>query len=298
MSIFTGSGVALITPFKKSSDIRGNRIDYETLEKLIEYQIENNTDAIIICGTTGEAATMSYQEKISCIKRCVEIVNKRIPVIAGVGNNDTRTAINLSLSSKKLGVDALLIVTPYYNKTSQEGLINAYYGKIASNVNIPIILYNVPSRTGVNILPKTAQTLHDKYKNIVGIKEASGNISQIAELASISDMDIYSGNDDQNVAILSLGGIGAISVLANVYPKETHDMIINYLNGNTNESRNSQLKMLKLCKELFCDVNPIPVKALMESIGMIPDGTLREPLISLSEDKRKILLKEYNALKK
>ena len=299
MSIFKGSGVALITPFKKSNaNSYGSEIDYDTLEKLIEYHISNNTDAIIICGTTGEASTLTYYEHINCIKRCIEIVNKRIPVIAGVGNNDTKTAINLAVIAAQLKSDGLLVVTPYYNKTNQDGLINAYYGKIANEVNIPIILYNVPSRTGVNILPKTAHELHKKYNNIIGIKEASGDINQISELASISDIDIYSGNDDQTLPILSLGGIGVISVLANVCPKETHNMVYNYLDGNTKKSRIQHLRMLKLCKELFCDVNPIPVKALMKHLKMIPDDFLREPLISLNKDKTKILINEYNKIKK
>lgn len=285
MSIFKGSGVALITPFKENGDI-----DYETLNNLIDFQIENNTDSIIICGTTGECSTLSELEHIKCIEACVNRVNGRVPVIAGTGSNSTKTAIELSKEAEKIGANGLLCVTPYYNKTSQEGL-KKYYGRIADNVNIPIIMYNVPSRTGVNINADTAIDIASKNPNVVAIKEASGKISQIAEILSSGVLDVYSGNDDQVVPILSLGGIGVISVIANIFPKETHDMVMNYLNGNVNVSRKMQLDMLKLCKALFSDVNPIPVKKACEIMGL-SSGILREPLIELDETKTKVLTKE------
>lgn len=292
MSIFKGSGVALITPFKANGEI-----DYETLKKLIEFQIENGTDSIIICGTTGESSTLSDLEHLKCIEACVEYVGKRIPVIAGTGSNSTKTAIMLSKEAESFGVDGLLCVTPYYNKTNQEGL-KKYYENIANNVNIPIIMYNVKSRTGVNINPETAIDICKNNKNIVAIKEASGDISQVATLlASNTNLEVYSGNDDQVVPILSLGGIGVISVIANIFPQETHDMVMNYLNGNVEKSREIQLNMLHLCKALFSDVNPIPVKKAVEILGMA-NGYLREPLIELSEDKTKILTKEIKNFQK
>ena len=290
MSIFKGSGVALITPFKENEEI-----DFQKLNSLIEFQIKNGTDSIIICGTTGESSTLSDDEKLKCIKECVKIVNKRIPVIAGTGSNCTKKAIYLSQQAEKLGVDGLLCVTPYYNKTSQEGL-KQYYSQISNNVNIPIIMYNVPSRTGVNILPETAIEIYNENPNIIAIKEASGDISQVATLLSSNTLDVYSGNDDQVVPTLSLGGIGVISVIANIFPKQTHDMVLNYLNGNINESKQLQLDMLKLCKALFSDVNPIPVKKATEILGLC-NGILREPLIELDEEKSKILTKEINIFK-
>lgn len=287
MSIFKGSGVALITPFKENGEI-----DFETLKNLVEFQIENGTDSIIICGTTGESSTLSNEEHLKCIEACVKYVNGRIPVIAGTGSNDTKTAVILSKEAEEIGADGLLCVTPYYNKTSQEGL-KRYYGKIADNVNIPIIMYNVQSRTGVNILPETAIDIFNNNKNIIAIKEASGNISQLAKLLTNNNLDVYSGNDDQTVPILSLGGIGVISVVANIFPKEMHNMVMNYLNGNVEKARKMQLKMLELCNALFCDVNPIPVKKAMEILGMA-NGYLREPLIELDNEKTKILTKAIN----
>lgn len=287
MNLFKGSGVALITPFKKNGEI-----DYETLKKLIDFQIKNNTDAIIICGTTGEASTLSYEEQNKCIETCVEHVNKRIPVIAGTGSNCTNKAIKMAKDAEKIGVDGLLIVTPYYNKTTQQGLIN-HYTKIAQNTSKPIILYNVPSRTGCNLEPNTINEIIKCNPNVTGIKEASGNISKIAEIIDITKnkIDVYSGNDDQIVPILSLGGVGVISVIANILPKQTHDLVMNYLNGKTELSKQEQIKMLKLCKELFKEVNPIPVKKALELMNL-SEGTLREPLIELQEQNIKTLKKE------
>ncbi len=290
MSIFKGLGVALITPFKGNGEI-----DFETLKKLVEFHVENETDSIIICGTTGESSTLSNDEHLKCIEACVEYVNKRIPVIAGTGSNDTKTAIYLSKEAEKLGVNGLLCVTPYYNKTNQEGL-KRYYGKIADSVNIPIIMYNVQSRTGVNINPETAIEIFNNNENIIAIKESSGNISQVAKLLANSNLDVYSGNDDQTVPILSLGGIGVISVVANIFPREMHNMVMDYLNDNIEKARDMQLKMLELCNALFCDVNPIPIKKAMEILGMA-NGILREPLVELDQEKTKILTKVINNVK-
>ena len=287
MDIFKGSGVAIVTPFNKDGSI-----DYETLKKLIDFQIKNGTDAIIICGTTGESATLSYEEHNKLIEECVNYVNGRIKVIAGTGSNCTKSAIKMSKNASDIGVDGLLIVTPYYNKTTQNGLIN-HYTKIASNTKTPIILYNVPSRTGCDILPSTVKKIVDNNPNIVGIKEASGNINRVSEIKDLlgDNISIYSGNDDQIVPILSMGGVGVISVIANILPKETHDMVINYLNGDIDSSKKEQLKMLKLIKALFSEVNPIPIKKALESMNMI-NGTLREPLIEMEEANAKKLIKE------
>lgn len=284
MNLFKGSGVALVTPFDQYG-----RVDYETLRKLIDFQIENETDAIIICGTTGESATLTEKEHQKVIEECIKHVNGRIPVIAGTGSNKTKTAIELSIEAENAGADGLLIVTPYYNGTTQKGLVN-HYTKIANSVSIPIILYNVPSRTGINIEPSTVEEIVKNTRNIKAIKEASGNISKIIELKERlgSNIDIYSGNDDQIIPILSIGGIGVISVLANIMPKETHEMVIEYLNGNTEKARKIQLKTLKLIKALFVEKNPIPVKKALELMGMI-NGTLREPLIELEEKHTKEL---------
>lgn len=287
MDLFKGSGVALITPFKENGEV-----DYETLKKLIDFQISNNTDAIIICGTTGEASTLTYEEQNKCIQTCVEHVNKKIPVIAGTGSNCTKKAIKMAKDAENIGVDGLLIVTPYYNKTTQKGLIN-HYNKIAQSTKLPIILYNVPSRTGCNLEPNTINEITKQNENVKGIKEASGNISKIAEIIDITEnkIKIYSGNDDQIVPILSLGGVGVISVIANILPKQTHDLVTNYLNGNTKESKEEQIKMLKLCKELFKEVNPIPIKKAMELMNLC-NGYLREPLIEITENNEKTLKKE------
>lgn len=278
MSIFTGSGVAIITPFNEDETI-----NYPELKKLIEFQIENGTDAIIICGTTGEASTLTDEEQIDCVRYAVEVVNKRIPVIAGAGSNHTSHAIELAQGCEKAGADAVLLVTPYYNKTTQKGLIK-HYKMIAESINIPIILYNVPSRTGLNITPKTCYEL-SKIKNIVAIKEASGNISQVAEIAALCgpDFDIYSGNDDQVLPLLALGGKGVISVLANVAPRYTHDMVASYLNGDTKTATKMQLDTLHLINMLFCETNPIPVKAAVGLMGY-NTGNCKMPLCEMDEN--------------
>ena len=278
MSIFTGSGVAIITPFNEDETI-----NYPELKKLIEFQIENGTDAIIICGTTGEASTLTDEEQIDCVRYAVEVVNKRIPVIAGAGSNHTSHAIELAQGCEKAGADAVLLVTPYYNKTTQKGLIK-HYKMIAESINIPIILYNVPSRTGLNITPKTCYEL-SKIKNIVAIKEASGNISQVAEIAALCgpDFDIYSGNDDQVLPLLALGGKGVISVLANVAPRYTHDMVASYLNGDTKTATKMQLDALHLINMLFCETNPIPVKAAVGLMGY-NTGNCKMPLCEMDEN--------------
>ena len=287
MELFKGSGVALVTPFKSDGSI-----DYQTLRKLIDFQVNNNTDAIIITGTTGESATLSYIEHLSVIEECINYTNGRIPVIAGTGSNCTKSAINMAKEAENLGADGLLIVTPYYNKTTQNGLIS-HYSKISEKVSIPIILYNVPSRTGLNIEPKTVKELVEKNKNIKGIKEASGNINNVLEIKELlgDKINIYSGNDDQIVPILSLGGVGVISVIANILPQETHNLVMNYLNGNIELSKKEQIKMLKLVKALFKETNPIPIKKALEKMNMI-NGYLREPLIELEEKHEKILIKE------
>lgn len=289
MCLFKGSGVALVTPFDNGV------VNYNKLEELLKYHIDNKTDAIIICGTTGESATLSDTEKKEVIKFAIEKINKRIPVIAGTGSNDTRHSIELSKYAESVGADGLLLVTPYYNKATQKGLIE-HYKAIANSVNIPVILYNVPGRTGVNIEPKTVKVLSE-INNIVAIKEASGNIAQIAEIARICNKDfyIYSGNDDMIVPTLSLGGMGVISVVANILPKETHNIVDFYLNGRIEESRTLQLQMLQIINKLFIEVNPIPIKSAMNLIGMNV-GKLRLPLTEIEKNNEKLLieaLKEY-----
>lgn len=285
MSIFTGSGVAIITPFTSDG------IDFNNLGELIEFQIREGTDAIIICGTTGEASTMSDAEKKEAIKYAVDKTAKRIPVIAGTGGNNTKYAIELSKYAQSVGVDGLLLVTPYYNKTTQKGLVE-HYRAIAESVDIPIIVYNVPTRTGLNITPETLLEL-SKIKNIVAIKEASGNISQVAEMAQLcgNNIDIYSGNDDQILPIMSLGAKGVISVVANVAPKNTHNIVQYYLDGNIKESLSLQLKMLPLIKALFVEVNPIPVKEALNILGYNV-GEPRLPLIKISEKNAQNLRQE------
>lgn len=285
--LFEGSGVALITPFKD------DKVNYEKLSELIEWHIENKTDAIIICGTTGESATMTDKERREVIKFTVDKVNKRIPVIAGSGSNNTAYSIELSQYCEEVGVDGLLVVTPYYNKSTQYGMIK-HFEAIANSVNLPIILYNVPGRTGLNILPQTVKEL-SKIENIIAIKEASGDISQVAEIARLcgEDFYIYSGNDDQIVPVLSLGGKGVISVVANILPKETHDIVEKYLNSDIVGSRKLQLDMNELINSLFIEVNPIPVKAAMNLMGM-EVGSLRLPLTEISESNCKVLCKNMN----
>lgn len=286
MSIFKGAGVAIVTPMKANGDV-----NYEKLAELIEDQIAGGTDAIIICGTTGESSTLSHEEHIEVIRYCVEKVAKRIPVIAGTGSNATETAIYLSQEAEKAGADGLLLVTPYYNKATQKGLI-AHYTAIANSVSLPIILYNVPSRTGCNLAPETVAALVKNVENIVGIKEASGNISQVAKLMHLTDgkIDLYSGNDDQVVPILSLGGIGVISVVSNVAPKYMHDMIIKFMDGDTEGSAKMQRDAIPLCDALFCEVNPIPVKAALNLMGK-EAGTLRAPLTEMEPEHQTVLKK-------
>ena len=286
MAVFKGAGVAIVTPFFEDGSV-----NYDKLTEILEEQVAAGTDAVIICGTTGEASTLSHEEHLDVIGHAVKVVNKRIPVIAGTGSNSTETAVYLSVEAEKLGADALLQVTPYYNKATQKGLIN-HFTAVAEAVNLPIILYNVPGRTGCNIQPETAVYLAKNVPNIVGIKEASGNISQIAKLAQLADgcIDIYSGNDDQVVPILALGGIGVISVLSNVAPKETHDMVMSFLDGNVAESRQIQLRALPLIDALFCEVNPIPVKTAMNLLGK-GCGPLRGPLSPMEPAHEEVLKK-------
>ena len=284
MAIFKGAGVAIVTPMKADGEV-----NYDVLGEMLEAQIQGGTDAIIICGTTGESATLTEEEHSAVIRYAIKKVNKRIPVIAGTGSNCTATAIKLTKEAEKDGADGLLLVTPYYNKATQNGLI-AHYTAIANAVNIPIILYNVPSRTGCNLLPETIAKLVKNVKNIVGVKEASGNISQIAKVKLLcgDDVDLYSGNDDQVVPILSLGGIGVISVLSNVAPKETHDMVMDYLNGDLEKAREMQLKALPLIDALFSEVNPIPVKKAMSFMGW-EAGPLRAPLSEMEDAHAEVL---------
>lgn len=287
MAIFKGAGVAMITPFHEDKSV-----NYEELGRMLEAQVQGHTDAIIVCGTTGEPVTMSMEERTEVIRFTVEKIAHRIPVIAGTGANCTQTAVELSMKAQELGVDGLLVVTPFYNKATQEGLIE-HYKTIAQSVKLPIIMYNVPSRTGCNILPETAARLADEVENIVGIKEASGDISQIAKLAACvkGKLDIYSGNDDQVIPILSLGGIGVISVLSNVVPQDAHDMVMEYLNGNTQKALELQLKYLDLIHALFCEVNPIPVKWAANRMGYQAGG-LRLPLTELSAAHQELLERE------
>ena len=292
MPIFKGAGVAIVTPFTQD-----DKVNFEELGKMIDFQIAGGTDAIIICGTTGESSTLTHEEHDACIKFAVEHTAGRVPVIAGTGSNSTAEAIRLSTHAQNNGADALLPVTPYYNKATQKGLIQ-HYTAIANSVDLPIILYNVPSRTGVNILPQTAVTLAKNVKNIVAVKEASGNISQVAELAALADgcIDIYSGNDDQVVPLLSLGGVGVISVLSNVMPKLTHDMVMSYLNGDVKLSRQLQLSVMNLNKALFCEVNPIPVKEALNMMGWNA-GAVRSPLCEMEPQHKELLRKELAAMK-
>ncbi|MBR4554411.1 MAG: 4-hydroxy-tetrahydrodipicolinate synthase [Ruminococcus sp.] len=282
-TIFTGAGVAIVTPFNEDGSI-----NYGELGRLIDFNIDNGTDAIIICGTTGESATMSDEEHIECIRFAVEKTAGRVPVIAGTGSNDTRYAVELSKEAEKLGADALLLVTPYYNKCSQAGLVQ-HYKTIAESVSLPIIVYSVASRTGVNITPETCVELA-KIPNIVAIKEASGNISQIAMIASMvgDDLDIYSGNDDQIIPIMALGAKGVISVLSNVMPFETHEIAELCLENRYPEAREKMFKVQQLAKDLFCDVNPIPVKHALNVMGY-KAGPCRMPLSEMSDAGRQKL---------
>lgn len=293
MKLFQGSGVAIVTPFNENLTV-----NFDKLGELLEYHVENKTDAIIICGTTGEASTLTDEEQIETVKYTVEKINGRIPVIAGAGSNDTKHGIELCKGIEKTGVDGLLIVTPYYNKTSDKGLIE-HFTAIANAVNIPIILYNVPGRTGMNIKPNIVQKLSE-HKNIIGIKEASGDLSQIAEVASLCgpDFAIYSGNDDSIVPTLSLGGDGVISVLANICPKETHEMVMSFINGDTQKAKKLQVSYKGLVDALFIEPNPIPIKEAMNLLGY-EVGIPRLPLTTMSEKAKEILIakmKEKNLL--
>ncbi|UUV19484.1 4-hydroxy-tetrahydrodipicolinate synthase [Fusobacteria bacterium ZRK30] len=290
MGIFKGSGVALITPFNEDMSI-----NYTKLEELIEWHIENKTDALVIAGTTGEASTLPDEEHIELIRRSVEMVRGRVPVIAGSGSNDTRHGIKLSIECERAGADGLLIVTPYYNKTNRQGLIN-HYTTIADQVNIPIILYNVPGRTGMNI-PVDVVVELSNHKNMVGLKEASGDISYLAEVARVCDnsFSIYSGNDDIIVPVLSLGGVGVISVLANVMPLETHNLVMSYLEGDVTKSRDLQLSLNSFVNSLFLETNPIPVKSAMNLMNMKVGG-VRQPLWEMSSESLELLKAEMKKL--
>lgn len=289
MSIFTGAGVALITPMNEDGSI-----NYDEMERIVNDQIEHGTDAIIVCGTTGEASTMTHEEHIETIKACVGMVKKRVPVIAGTGSNCTETAIYLSKEAQNAGVDGILVVSTYYNKATQNGL-KKHFTAIAEKVDVPMILYNIQGRTGVNIKPKTLAELAKEVDNIVAVKEASGDLSQVAEILAESEgrLDVYSGNDDQIVPIVALGGKGVISVLSHVVPQETHDIVAKLMAGDVEGSAKLQLKYLKLIKALFSEVNPIPVKAAMNMMGYNV-GSLRMPLSEMEDANKEVL---RNAMK-
>ena len=294
MAIFKGAGVAIVTPMKENLEI-----NYDKLDEILEEQIAEGTDAIIICGTTGESATMTEAEHSEAIRFTVERVKHRIPVIAGTGSNCTRTAIELSQEAEKDGADGLLLVTPYYNKATQNGLIT-HYTQICNEVKIPAIIYNVPSRTGCNIQPQTLAHLVKNVDNIVGVKEASGNIGAVAQIMHLCDgnIDLYSGNDDQVVPLMSLGGIGLISVLSTIAPAYVHDMVYKYLDGDVEGSRKMQLDAVPICDALFCEVNPIPVKAAMNLMGK-EAGPLRAPLTEIEPAHReelKKIMKDFGIL--
>ncbi len=289
--IFKGCGTAIVTPFTDDG------VNFEEFEKLLENQIANRIDAIIVCGTTGESSTMTLEERKKTIQFAVDVVHKRVPVIAGTGGNCTKSAIEMTKFAESAGVDGALIVTPYYNKTTQQGLV-AHYKAIANETKLPIILYNVPSRTGVNILPKTCLEL-SKIENIVAVKEASGNLSQVAEIANLcgEDLAIYSGNDDQILPVLSVGGIGVISVLSNIMPEFTHTMVEDFLGGNLEKATQAQIKAIPLIKALFSEVNPSPVKAGLNMIGY-NCGVPRLPLVEMTQENQAILKREIEQMKK
>ncbi|MFR8548757.1 MAG: 4-hydroxy-tetrahydrodipicolinate synthase [Lachnospiraceae bacterium] len=294
MAIFKGAGVAIVTPMYDNGEV-----NYDKLGELLEEQIAGGTDAIIICGTTGESSTLTHEEHLDVIRYAIDRVAKRIPVIAGTGSNCTQTAIYLSQEAEKAGADALLLVTPYYNKATQKGL-KLHYTRIAQAVSLPIILYNVPSRTGCNLLPETIADLVTDVENIVGVKEATGNISQVAKLMSLvgDKVELYSGNDDQIVPIMSLGGCGVISVLSNVAPRQTHDIVAAYLAGDVEKSCRLQLQAIDLIGALFCEVNPIPVKTALNLMGK-GAGPLRGPLCEMEEanaERLKKAMKAYGIL--
>ncbi len=294
MAIFKGAGVAIVTPFHEDGSV-----NYEKFTQLIEEQIAGGTDAIIVCGTTGEASTLTHEEHLDVIKHCVKVVKGRIPVVAGTGSNCTKTAVYLSTEAEKLGVDGLLLVTPYYNKATQNGLY-AHFKTVADAVKLPIILYNVPGRTGCNIQPQTAVRLCSDVSNIVGIKEASGDISQIVKLMALAQgkIDLYSGNDNQIVPLLALGGVGVISVLSNVAPGQTHDICQKFFDGDVEGSAREQLRAIDLCNALFCEVNPIPVKTALNLMGK-EAGPLHMPLSPMEPanvERLKKAMQEYGIL--
>ena len=295
MSIFTGAGVALVTPFKEDLSV-----DYDQLEKFIDFQIDNGTDSIVICGTSGEASTMSHDEQIEVVSACVSHVNGRVPVIAGAGANCTDEALNLAKRSEKVGADALLVVTPYYNKATQKGLIE-HYTAVAKSIDLPIIMYNVPGRTGCNIQPETAVKLAKEVDNIVAIKAATGNLAQETKTMALAEgcLDMYSGEDGLIVPLMSIGAKGVISVLSNVAPKQTHDICAEFFAGNIEKSRQLQFEALELVDALFSEVNPIPVKTALNLMGM-EVGPLRMPLCEMEEanlNKLKTALKNYGLIK-
>lgn len=290
MSIFKGSGVALITPFKDNLEV-----DYGSLNNMIKHCLEGETDAIIVCGTTGEAPTLEDEEHLMVINECIKTVNKKVPVIAGTGSNNTAHAIMMSKEAQKLGADGLLVVTPYYNKATQHGL-EEHYKAIANSVDIPILMYNVPSRTSVNINPDTAIKIIKDNDNIIGIKEASGNIKQVEELRRLSLeqdvlMDLYSGNDDDVIRMLNNGGIGVISVCANITPKRTHDLVYKYLDGDVKEAVKLQNEQTELSNVLFSEVNPIPIKEACYQMRLITESNVRLPLTKMEEGNKKELVK-------
>ena len=290
MAIFKGSGVAIVTPFKPDGEV-----NYDEFGRQIDFQINNGTDAIIVCGTTGESACLTEDEHLRVIDFCVKHVNHRVPVVAGTGSNCTDTAVYLSQEAEKIGADGLLVVTPYYNKATQKGLID-HFTIIANAVHIPIILYSVKSRTGLNINPETVAHLVKNVPNIVGVKEASGDIAQVARIMALTDGDIelYSGNDNEVIPVMSLGGIGVISVAANVAPSYMHNMCMNYLNGDTAEARRMQIKVIDLVDALFCEVNPIPVKHAMNIMGMNA-GPMRRPLSPMEPENLERLKKSMKS---
>lgn len=291
-TIFKGSGVALVTPFLDG------QVDYTALTRLIELQIASGTDAIIVCGTTGEAATMSLEERMDVIRFVVDRVNRRIPVIAGTGGNNTAAVIEASRSAEALGVDGLLIVTPFYNKTTQKGLV-AHYGAICEQVHVPIIVYNVPSRTGLNVLPGTMRQILDTCENVVGIKEASGNIEQIVNLAALCpELDIYAGNDDHILPVLSVGGKGVISTIANVVPSEVHNLCMAFFAGKLDISRRLQFSLLPIWRAAFCETNPIPIKTMMQMMDLC-SGELRLPLVPPTpenEEKMRQAMRDFGLI--
>ena len=287
MAIFTGAGVAIVTPFKENGDV-----NFDKLGELIDFQVENGTDSIVIVGTTGEASTLTHEEHIECIRYAVQKTAKRIPVVAGTGSNCTETAIYLTKEAEKAGADGALVVTPYYNKATQKGLIQ-HFGTIAKSVNIPLILYNIPGRTGCNILPATAATMIKEYDNIIAMKDATGNLQQTLETleACQGDIDIYSGEDALITAMMSIGGKGVISVLSNVAPRDTHDICAKYIAGDVKGSLELQMKYLPLVRALFSEVNPIPVKKALNLMGF-EVGPMRMPLTEMEEEHAKVLLAE------